>query len=93
MKCKKARTEEGMMPIKSLCAGWKREIYLQTQNLFGAVHSCNEKETIFVIGKKINSMKTKSQDRRRNNVKRKKNAKTSTVKRCLSTTRDQALAY
>ena len=46
MKCRKAGVEEGIMPIKSLCAGWRRE-YMQTQNLFEAVHSYNEKETLF----------------------------------------------
>ena len=34
-------------------------------------------------------MKPKSQDRRGDSVKRTKNVKTSTVKRCLSTTKDQ----
>ena len=46
MKYRKAGMEEGKMPKKSLCAGWRRE-YMQTQNLFGAVHSYNEKETLF----------------------------------------------
>ena len=62
---------------------------MQTQNLFGTVHSYDEKETIFWIVKKINNMKPKSQDRRGDSVKRTKNVKTSTVKRCLSTTKDQ----
>ena len=38
MKCKKARMEEGMMPIKSLCAGWKREILYANTKL---VWSCS----------------------------------------------------
>ena len=42
---------------------------MQIQNLFRAAHSYNEKETIFWIVKKVNSMKPKSQDRRRNSVK------------------------
>ena len=45
---------------------------MQTQNLFGAVHSYNEKETIFWIVKKVNRMKPKSQDRRGDTVKRTK---------------------
>ena len=65
---------------------------MQTQNLFGTVHSYDEKETIFWIVKKVNNMKTKSQDRRGDSVKR-TNVKTSIVKRCLSTTKDQTLAY
>ena len=74
MKCRKVRMEEGIMPIKSLCAGWRRE-YMQTQNLFGVVHSYNEKETLFCIVKKVNSMKLKSQDRRVGSVKRTKKCK------------------
>ena len=46
MKCRKVGMKEGIMPIKSLCAGWRKE-YMQTQNLFGAVHRYNEKETLF----------------------------------------------
>ena len=49
---------------------WKHNI------LFRAVHSYNEKETIFWIVKKVNSMKSKSQDRREDNVKRTKKCKT-----------------
>ena len=45
---------------------------MQTQKLFGAVHSYNEKETIFWIVKKVNSMKPKSQNRRADSVKRTK---------------------
>ena len=47
MKCKKAKTEEGTMPIKSLLPGGGEKYYRQTQNLFGTVYSYNEKETIF----------------------------------------------
>ena len=38
-------------------------------------------------------MKPKDQDRRGGSVKRKKKVRTSTVKRCLSTTKDQAETY
>ena len=55
--------------------GGREKYYMQTQNLFGAVHSCNEKETIFIIVKKVNSMKPKSQDRRGDSVKRTKKCK------------------
>ena len=48
---------------------------MQTQNLFGVVHSYNEKETLFWIVKKVNSMKLKSQDRRGDSVKRTKKCK------------------
>ena len=48
---------------------------MQTQNLFGAVHNYNEKETIFWIVKKVNSMKPKIQDRRKDSVKRAKKKK------------------
>ena len=67
--------------------------------LFGAVHSYNEKETIFWIVKKVNRMKPNSQDRREDSVKKNKNKKkiensrTSTVKRCLSTAKDQSQTY
>ena len=58
---------------------------MKTQNLVGAVHSYYEKETTFWI---VNSMNSKCQDRRRDNVKNTKNAKTSTLKRCLSRKKD-----
>ena len=45
---------------------------METQNLFGAIHSYNEKETIFLIVKKVSSMKPKSQDRTGDSVKRTK---------------------
>ena len=38
MKCKKARMEDGIMPIKSLCAGWRREILYPNTKL---VWSCS----------------------------------------------------
>ena len=42
---------------------------------------------------KVNSMKPKSQDRSGDSVKRTKQFKNLNYKRCLSTTKDQALAY
>ena len=59
---------------------WVEERNICKHNIwFGAAHSYNEKETIFWIVKKVNSMKSKCQDRRGGSVKRTKNAKTSTV--------------
>ena len=86
MKCVKAGMEEGIMPIKSFCARWGDENIIYKQNiLFGAVHSYNEKKKFLIV----NSMKSKSQDRRGESVKKKKRgkkkkARASTVKRCLS---------
>ena len=55
--------------------GGGEKYYMQTQNLFGAVHSYNEQEKIVWIVKKVNSMKPKSQDRRGDSVKRTKKCK------------------
>ena len=74
IKCRKVGMKEGIMPIKWLCAGWRKE-YMQTQNLFGAVHRHNKKETLFWIVKKVNSMKPKIQDRRGDSVERTKKCK------------------
>ena len=94
MKCKKARMVEGIVPIKSLCAEWRREIlYASTISCLEFLIATMEKETIFWIVKKVNRMKPKSQDRRGDSGKRTKNAKTSSVKRFRSTTKDQGQAY
>ena len=73
-----------------VCQVEEGDIICKQNILFGVVHSSNEKETIFVIVKKVNNMKPKSLDRRGNNVKRTKIVRTSTVKRCLSTVKEQA---
>ena len=52
--------------------GGGEKYYMQTQNLLGAVHSYNEKETIFWIVEKVKNMKPKDQDRKGESVKRKK---------------------
>ena len=52
--------------------GGGEKYYIQTQNLFEAVHSYNEKEKFSELSKKVNSIKLKSQDRRGNNVSRTK---------------------
>ena len=70
-----------------MCQVEEGNIIYKQNILFGAVHSCNEKK------KTIFSMKPKSQDRRAESVKRTKNARTSTGKKCLSTTKDQAPIY
>ena len=46
------------------------------------------------MGKKVNITKPKSQDRGEDSVKKKtENARTSTLKRCCLTTKDQAQTY
>ena len=48
MKCKKAGMKEGIMPLKTLRARWRMQNIIYKQDiLFGAIHSYNEKETIF----------------------------------------------
>ena len=91
---KKARMGEGVMSIKLFCAGWRREIlYANPVSCLELFIATTEKEKISWIAKNVNSMNSKSQDRRGDSVKRTKNAKTSTLKRCLLTTKDQAQTY
>ena len=73
MKCVKSRDRGGNNAYKIfMCRVEEKNIICKQSIFFGAVYSYNEKETIFWMDKKVNSMKSKRQDRRVDSVKRKK---------------------
>ena len=90
----KSRDGEGNNACKIImCRVEERNVICKHKTCLELFTATMKKKQLSELSK-VNSMKPKSQDRSGDSVKRtKKPAKTSTVKRCLSKTKDQALEY
>ena len=69
----KGRNEGGNNAYKIfMCRVEEENIIYKQSSLFGAAHRYNEKETIFWMDKKVNSLKSKRWDREVDSVKQEK---------------------